>query len=305
MSDPKRIRQAKAGVWGIVGLWAGLAAAVIAQVAPSPVHPSSGGSFSGGTLTSPLTLSADSCLTFGAGDSAICNEAANTLAQRNSTNAQAFRIYNTFTDASNYERASLACSGGAGAACTLATQFAGTGTSAGLVLFPSNGVVTVNANAFQANSADATDLGGTFTQFKTVRVLRSIEGSKSKALVDATNTEFVRVAIPQTMGSNYAAGQLIYTVYARDATTGTQTLHGIAEWSCINNAGTESCSTIIESQKTGAAVTGGTLTCALTHVFGLTDAIGIQANCDSSLTVTSMTLQYRLDMPQPNTVTPQ
>lgn len=31
-------------------------------------------------------------------------DAANTLAQRNGTNAQTFRVYNTFTDASNYER---------------------------------------------------------------------------------------------------------------------------------------------------------------------------------------------------------
>lgn len=34
-------------------------------------------------------------------------EAANTLALRNSTNAQAFNIYNTYTDASNYERGSI------------------------------------------------------------------------------------------------------------------------------------------------------------------------------------------------------
>jgi hypothetical protein len=37
----------------------------------------------------------------------LFRDAANTLAQRNSTNAQAFRIYETFTDASNYERGAL------------------------------------------------------------------------------------------------------------------------------------------------------------------------------------------------------
>lgn len=41
------------------------------------------------------------------GDLFIARDAANTLAQRNSTNAQTFRIYNTFTDASNYERITL------------------------------------------------------------------------------------------------------------------------------------------------------------------------------------------------------
>ena len=38
------------------------------------------------------------------GTSEVLQEAANTLAQRNGVNAQTFRLYNTFTDASNYER---------------------------------------------------------------------------------------------------------------------------------------------------------------------------------------------------------
>ena len=37
----------------------------------------------------------------------VLREAANTLAQRNAANAQTFRVYNTFTDASNYERGFL------------------------------------------------------------------------------------------------------------------------------------------------------------------------------------------------------
>jgi hypothetical protein len=37
-------------------------------------------------------------------DLTLFRDAADTLAQRRSTNAQAFRVYNTFTDASNYER---------------------------------------------------------------------------------------------------------------------------------------------------------------------------------------------------------
>ena len=41
-------------------------------------------------------------------DLALYRDAANTLALRNSTNAQTFRVYNTFTDASNYERGSFA-----------------------------------------------------------------------------------------------------------------------------------------------------------------------------------------------------
>ena len=44
-------------------------------------------------------------ITIGDGvDSVLTSDAADTLALRNSTNAQAFNIYNTYTDASNYER---------------------------------------------------------------------------------------------------------------------------------------------------------------------------------------------------------
>ena len=44
-------------------------------------------------------------LTFGASnDVFVVRDAADVLAQRNGVNAQSFRVYNTFTDASNYER---------------------------------------------------------------------------------------------------------------------------------------------------------------------------------------------------------
>jgi hypothetical protein len=43
----------------------------------------------------------------GTNDVALFRDAADTLAQRRGVNAQTFRIYNTFTDASNYERAAL------------------------------------------------------------------------------------------------------------------------------------------------------------------------------------------------------
>jgi len=45
-------------------------------------------------------------------DTILTRDAANTLAQRNGTNAQAFRVYNTYTDASNYERFSVGFNAG-------------------------------------------------------------------------------------------------------------------------------------------------------------------------------------------------
>lgn len=52
--------------------------------------------------------------------------AANTLAQRNGVNAQTFRIYNTFTDASNYERGVISWTGND---LKIGTENAGTGAA--------------------------------------------------------------------------------------------------------------------------------------------------------------------------------
>jgi hypothetical protein len=57
-------------------------------------------------------------------DVILIRDAAAVLAQRNSTNAQTFRVYETYTDASNYERATLSCSSDA---ARLTAETAGTG----------------------------------------------------------------------------------------------------------------------------------------------------------------------------------
>ena len=66
-------------------------------------------------------------------DTFLYRDAANTLAQRNSTNAQTFRLYNTYTDASNYERLSIDWSTTANTA-TIVTQNAGTGSARSLAI---------------------------------------------------------------------------------------------------------------------------------------------------------------------------
>ena len=59
-------------------------------------------------------------------DVIILRDAANTLAQRNGTNAQTYRLYNTFTDASNYERGFLRWSSNV---FEVGPEAAGTGTA--------------------------------------------------------------------------------------------------------------------------------------------------------------------------------
>jgi hypothetical protein len=59
-------------------------------------------------------------------DLRLSRDAAQTLAQRNGTNAQTFRLYNTFTDASNYERGKIEW---ASNVLRIGTEKAGTGTA--------------------------------------------------------------------------------------------------------------------------------------------------------------------------------
>jgi hypothetical protein len=66
-----------------------------------------------------------------ASDTFLTRDAANTLAQRNGTNAQTFRIYNTFTDESNYERGKIQW---ASNVLRIGTEKAGTGTARNLEL---------------------------------------------------------------------------------------------------------------------------------------------------------------------------
>jgi hypothetical protein len=64
-------------------------------------------------------------------DLILARDAANTLAQRNGTNAQAFRVYNTYTDASNYERGIFRWVGNF---LEIGTEAAGTGSTRAILL---------------------------------------------------------------------------------------------------------------------------------------------------------------------------
>ena len=100
------------------------------------------------------------------GDLFIARDAAGILAQRNGTNAQTFRVYGTFTDASNHVRASLSSSS---TAVTLAAETAGTGaddiplnlTAAG------TGAVKVNSNLEIADTKNIALATGTGTKIGT------------------------------------------------------------------------------------------------------------------------------------------
>lgn len=71
-------------------------------------------------------------------DVKLARDAAQTLAQRNSTNAQTYRLYRSFTDASNYSRLST---GWSSTTALIATEGAGTG-SRGNIAFGSAALAT-------------------------------------------------------------------------------------------------------------------------------------------------------------------
>lgn len=81
--------------------------------------------------TSPLQWGVD----FNNADVILNRDAANILALRNTTNAQAFRVYNTYTDDSNYERAFLVWSANV---FNVGTSALGTGTARAFALSSAN-----------------------------------------------------------------------------------------------------------------------------------------------------------------------
>lgn len=74
-------------------------------------------------------------------DTILTRDAANTLAQRNGTAAQAFNLYNTYTDASNYERVELKY---ASNVATLESIAGGTGTRRTLRLKSGGGSLDIS-----------------------------------------------------------------------------------------------------------------------------------------------------------------
>ena len=88
-------------------------------------------------------------------DTILTRDAAGTLGQRNSTNAQKSRIYGTYTDASNYERLSLSANA---TAAYITAEEAGTGTARDLYIGANNTthmVVAANGNVGVGTSTPA------------------------------------------------------------------------------------------------------------------------------------------------------
>lgn len=113
----------------------------------------------GDTYSIPRSAAFSAGLTLGwSTDLFLQRDAANTLALSNGTNAQAFNIYNTYTDASNYERGFTRWSSNI---FEIGTAAAGTGSSRSTRIragsqtwtFDANGLTTLPANTIQVSSS--------------------------------------------------------------------------------------------------------------------------------------------------------
>jgi hypothetical protein len=154
---------------------------VFTQIGSSVRIPSNGGFEFANTNDSTANL-----------DLTILRDAADTLAQRRSTNAQTFRVYNTFTDATNFERAKIAWSSNVlqigtekgsagGTARALELQTDGTtrltiATDGAATFSTSVSTPTVTASSTAANTSAIASMG------------YSLTGSSAVSLVDLAGT---------------------------------------------------------------------------------------------------------------------
>ena len=172
-------------------------------------------------------------------DLALFRDAANTLAQRNGVNAQAFNLYNTYTDASNYERGfmrfvSNVLEIGTGAAGTGTGRDVSIKTQSGRYLTLSNGS-TLNSNAvytrFYDGSTVVANINVNSQQFVIASGGSFTFSSGADSFSTAVDTGIARSAagVAKITNGSTGTGKLIFIVPTTDpGITG-------ALW---NNAGT-------------------------------------------------------------------
>jgi hypothetical protein len=100
----------------------------------------------------------------GSADLILARDAANTLALRNSTNAQTFNVYNTYTDPSNYERLAFKWNSNI---FEINAEKAGTGSYRNIKFVANANSLIWDGTALQAGSDNVRDLGLSSTRFRT------------------------------------------------------------------------------------------------------------------------------------------
>jgi hypothetical protein len=119
----------------------------------------------------------------------------------------------------------------------------------------------------------------------------SIQGAKQKTLTESSATSFVRVDIAS---GSVVGGVIEYTIEANDSTD-FQSRSGIIPFTAVNKAGTETGTLgTVGAATEVVAVSTGTLTNTFTIDTTPTNGINIQSNAVSSLTQTTLRINYRV-----------
>lgn len=236
----------------------------------------------------------------------LSRDAANTLALRNTTNAQTFNIYNTAdgSPGSNYERATLQWDTNE---FTISTNIGGTGTLRIMNVFAGSHLVlgagtagrwTIRSSGeLRPTLPDAYIIGASTHSISEAYVSRAVMGSKTKALTETTPTTVFTIALADKA---VTMGTIKWAVHAADATN-TQMIGNDETFTCVNEADTEACvSTDVAGDVDNTPT--GTLTCTDAWSYG-TNTASWTLDCTSSLTQTTLNAYVRLDLLVPQTVT--
>ncbi len=134
----------------------------------------------------------------GGQDLSLFRDAADTLAQRRTTNAQTFRCYGTYTDASNYVRASLSSTS---TAVTLAAETAGTGADDIPLNLTAAGTGTVKVNSVVEVAVSSTVAG--LPTAPTVGMLTRVTDATAPAVGSTVSGGGAAAALVWWNGSNW------------------------------------------------------------------------------------------------------
>jgi len=227
----------------------------------------------------------------------LYGDAANTLALRNGTSPQAFNIYKTYTNASNYTRLSIRATAGD---FEIQSNYLGTGSATNIILVANNAYV-ISTQLIPIDN-DGRDLGKFDYQWQNIYNSRGLQGSKSKTLIDAAAAASIwSCAVPT---SDSIGGELIWTTESTDATDYRVT-QGSIRFAGVNKAGTTTCTVGVIGTDLTASSNGNTLVCTWTNVASGTNCL-LSATCtDNTAASQTMAVNSRLDMPIPQVCTPQ
>jgi hypothetical protein len=151
-------------------------------------------------------------------------QSTNIIEQRNSTNAQTFRIYNTYTDASNYERGFMRW---ASNVLGFGTEKAGTGAARGVTVFvDGNAALTFNTSGEPTFNSAFLSFGNNVNFFRTGSTLNAqIGGGSAQWTLNSTGTFILSLGttssiIGPEISDPAAPAANTYQIYGRDDGSG-------------------------------------------------------------------------------------